>query len=358
GNHGFNRLGNLQGGGTVNLNAVDIGAAYLPQNQDLTRGTSAVPGANALTSNLLRPYRGISNIQQNTTEFEDTYHSIQTNLNRRFRNGFSFGANYVLSLSFKGNTGLTQRLQHAADGSLSIRADQADYENLLQDLNLQRHLFKANFVWDFPKLPTPNSGMKAIGLIVNDWQLSGLFTAGSGNRYDLSYSYNTGGGNVNLTGSPDYGARVVYVGDPGSGCSSNQYNQFNTASVTGPTYNSVGLESGRNVLSGCADHTLDLAIARNIRLGGGRQVQLRLDAFNALNTYIINNRQGQIQFNSPTDLTIRNAQFNADGSVVSTRLTPRTAGFGAATNAQNRQPDGGSGGNYNRTIQAQIRFQF
>ena len=40
GNHGYNRLGDLQGGGTINLNAVDFGAAYLPQNQDPTKGTS------------------------------------------------------------------------------------------------------------------------------------------------------------------------------------------------------------------------------------------------------------------------------------------------------------------------------
>ena len=44
GNHGFNRLRAFQGGanGAVDLNAVDIGAAYLPQNQDPTLGTSTV----------------------------------------------------------------------------------------------------------------------------------------------------------------------------------------------------------------------------------------------------------------------------------------------------------------------------
>jgi Carboxypeptidase regulatory-like domain len=359
GNHGYNRLGGFQGGTTVNLNAVDFGAAFLPQNQDPTKGPSTVPGANALTTNLLRPYRGLTNINQNTTEFWDEYHSIQTSLNRRFRNGFSFGVNYVLSLSFKGNTGLQKRLQHAPDGTISVRADQAEYEKLNEDLNLQRHLMKANFVWSLPKIPTPNAGMRAVGLIVNDWQLSGLYTAGSGNRYDLNYSYNANGGSVNLTGSPDYGARVVYLTDPGKGCSSNQYVQFNTASVTGPGYNSVGLESGRNVLVGCPDNTLDIAVARNIRFGGSRQVQLRLDAFNAFNTYIINNRQNQIQFNSPTDLTVRNPQTLPDGSLNPARLTPRTAGFGAATNAVNRSRDGGiNTGNYNRTIQASIRFQF
>jgi hypothetical protein len=358
GNHGYNRLGGFQGGTTVNLNAVDFGAAFLPENQDPTKGPSTVPGANALTTNLLRPYRGLTNINQNTTEFWDEYHSIQTSLNRRFRNGFSFGVNYVLSLSFKGNTGLQKRLQHAPDGTISVRADQAEYERLNEDLNLQRHLMKANFVWSLPKIPTPNAGMRAVGLIVNDWQLSGLYTAGSGNRYDLNYSYNANGGSVNLTGSPDYGARVVYVADPGKGCSSNQYVQFNTGAVTGPGYNSVGLESGRNVLVGCPDNTLDLAVARNIRFGGSRQVQLRLDAFNAFNTYIITGRQNQIQFNSPTDLTVRNPQTLPDGSLNPARLTPRTAGFGAATGAQNRGRDGAIGGNYNRTIQASIRFQF
>ena len=62
GNHGFNRLRAFQGGanGAVDLNAVDIGAAYLPQNQDPTLGPSSVPGATAYTTNLLRAYRGFA----------------------------------------------------------------------------------------------------------------------------------------------------------------------------------------------------------------------------------------------------------------------------------------------------------
>ena len=51
---------------------------------------------------------------------------------------------------------------------------------------------------------------------------------------------------MNLTGSPNYLARIVLNGDPGSGCSSNQYKQFNTAAFSGPTYHSIGAESGAN----------------------------------------------------------------------------------------------------------------
>ncbi len=105
-------------------------------------------------------------------------------------------------------------------------------------------------------------------------------------------------------------------------------------SVTGPGYNSTGLESGRNLLIGCADKTVDLSLSRNIRLGGGRQGTIRLDAFNALNTVIINGRNNTIQYVSPTDLTIRNSQTLADGTVDPTRVKPNNAGFGAATSAQ------------------------
>ena len=104
-------------------------------------------------------------------------------------------------------------------------------------------------MWDLPDLNTSGAGAakKTVGYIVNDWQLSGVFTGNSGTRYDLSYSYQTNGANKNLTGSPDYGARIVYLGDPGSGCSDNQYAQFNVSAVTAPSYGSVGLESGRNL---------------------------------------------------------------------------------------------------------------
>ena len=155
GNHGYNRLGGSRAATSVNLNAVDFGTAYLPQNQDPTLGAqrrswrecaadepaAAVPRASA-TSTRTRP------------SSRTPITRIQSNFNRRFRNGFSFGVNYVLSLSFTGNTGLLQRLQHAPDGSISIRADQAAYEKLNKQLNLQRHLVKANWVWDLPDLKT------------------------------------------------------------------------------------------------------------------------------------------------------------------------------------------------------------
>ena len=44
-------------------------------------------------------------------------------------------------------------------------------------------------------------------------------------------------------------------------------------------------------MSNCADKTVDLSLARTIRLGGSRQLQFRVDAFNAFNVAIINARR-------------------------------------------------------------------
>ena len=80
---------------------------------------------------------------------------------------------------------------------------------------------------------------------------------------------------------------------------------------------------------------------------GARRLEFRVDVFNAFNTVVINGRQTQIQYISPADLTIRNSQTRTDGSIDPARLTPRTAGFGAATGAQTM-----------RNVQVQVRFAF
>ena len=108
-------------GQTVDINQVDMGAAFLPQNQDPTLAPTT-NGSSALPTDLLRSFKGYGQINQFTQRGENLYHSIQSSINRRFRNGLSFGLNYTLGLSFTGNSGA--RLEHDANGNLRYRADQ------------------------------------------------------------------------------------------------------------------------------------------------------------------------------------------------------------------------------------------
>jgi hypothetical protein len=184
--------------------------------------------------------------------------------------------------------------------------------------------------------------------VINDWQFSGIWTASTPAPYIVGFSYQSGGASVNLTGTPDYGARVRLAGDPGAGCTADVYRQFNTAAFLGPLVGSVGLESGTDYLRGCFVSVIDLSIARNIRLGSGRTVQLRVDMFNAPNAARITGRNTTMNLANPNDpATITNLPFDAAGNLIATRSLPRGAGFGVANNYQNA-----------RSIQAQVRFTF
>ena len=331
---------------TVSLNAVDFGAAFLPENQDPTKATSTTPGAQAYQTDLLRSYRGYGAITNYAFDTWRTYHSLQLSFTRRFQNGLSFGFHDTIGLSDRQNA--APRFQHAADGTITFRADQAQADALLGDNTPVRHLIRANFVWALPHLRSPHGVMNGVALVANDWQLSGVWSAQTGSPYIVGFSYQSGGGNVNLTGSPDYAARIRIIGDPGQGCSSDPYRQFNTAAFAGPLSGSSGLESGTGYLWGCFQSALDLALARNIRLGGGRNLQLRIDIFNALNEARITNRITSLSLSDPANPgTPLNLPFDANGVLLPNRVQPNQAGLGAVSAYQ--AP---------RTVQAQIRVQF
>jgi Carboxypeptidase regulatory-like domain len=341
GTYGFQLL---QG---VNLNTVDLGAAFLPQNQDRTLAFNGTAASNALLQDQMRSIRGYAAITQQWGRGWRTFHSLQLAFQRRFQHGVSFGFNDTISLYDHQSAGA--RLKHNPDGSFSLRADQAEADRLLGTPDTNRlHRLKGNFVWDLPDIHGGGSALKALGLVVNDWRFSGIWTGTTGAPYTVGFSYQNGGGNTNLTGSPDYGARIRIVGDPGSGCSSDPLRQFNATAFQGPDVGSVGLESSNDYLRDCFLSTLDLSIARDIRLGGNRRMQLRVDMFNAPNSAIVTERASTVNLPSPSDqTTITNLPYDANGNVIPSRSLPRGAGVGVATEYQAA-----------RRIQAQIRFSF
>ena len=345
GQHSFNT------NNAVNINAIDLGAGFLAANQNLAAATSATsidPSTSYASTNpdLVRFYRGYANINQQQPIGWRTYHSVQIGLNRRFRDGWLVGFNDTISLFDQQNSPL--RLQHNADGTITVRADQAKSDELLGDNHPQTHIMRAQFVVNLPAMSASTSGGRALGYVLNDWSLSGIWSGATGPAYFVTAAYQNGGGNVNLTGSPDFAPRVRVPGDPGSGCGSDALKQFNTNAFLGPVVGSDGLESGNGYLRGCFISSTDLAIARTIKLGGGRSVQLRADVFNVFNQAGIIARQTIMNLTAPNDpATITNLPVDAAGNVIAARAKPNGAGFGVATDYQ---PP--------RSIQLQARFAF
>jgi hypothetical protein len=316
-----------------NINSIDIGMAFDPAFKDPTSTTAGVGGSLVSTNpNQVRFFKGYGPITQITFNQWEEFHSIQLSLQRRMRNSLAFG--FVDTIQLYDHSSVSDRLQHDyTNRTITTRADQAEAQALLGNEHPATHQMKANFIYQVGGLKTEGSTAKKIAAyVINDWQVSGIWTGITATPYTISPSYTSGGGNLNLTGSPDYAPRVLVIGDPGRGCSSDPLRQFNAAAFQGPAVGSVGLESGNGYVYGCFMQSLDLAVNKTIPLGKSRSFQLRLDAFNALNLSAITGRNTTMNMASPsTPTTITNLPYDADGNIIDSRSRPRGAGFGVAT---------------------------
>jgi hypothetical protein len=318
-----------------NINAPAYGAAYLPQNQDPTAAASSIPGNTALPIDFLRPYTGFGNILLIEPSANSNYNALQTSLNRRFKQGLLLGVSYTwskalgyVSTDLPGVTAVSVPRNDA-------NQKRANYAPLDFD---RRNQFIANFVYELPQ----SSKGGVLGGVLNNWQVSGVYRLESGAPYTIGVSI-PGISAYTLTGTQQLeGARVIINGDPGSGYnSSDPYRMFNTSVFAPPQPGSIGLESSRNYLNRAPTNNLDLSVAKRFSIGGARRLELRIDAFNALNHTQFLDINSTMNVRSLTDPTITNLPFDAAGNLVN------ATGFGAVTNT--RAP---------RQVQLLARFQF
>jgi Carboxypeptidase regulatory-like domain/TonB-dependent Receptor Plug Domain len=296
-------------------NAVPLGAKFLPQNQDPTRAPSATPGATALPDDFLRPFPGYSNIQMWDYSSRGNYHALQLGVNRRYDRGVMFSAFYVrsraLSLEQNNDFGLSGA-PSCQCGPPNFTAEQVEELDWSYAPYNRPHNFVTNFVYQMPAF---TSG--ALGLVTNDWQVSGIYRWSSGVPYSITYQI-PGIGAANLTGnngSPS--ARVVVTGDPGSGSSNDPYRQIDNPLVfRPPSPGSQGNESDRFFLHGPAINNLDLSLSKRFRFKGDAGFEIRFDLFNALNHTQWTGVNARVDFRSLTDPTITNLPYDASGNLV------------------------------------------
>lgn len=323
-----------------NINAPPYGAAYLAQNQDPTLAPSNIPGATALPVDFLRPYQGYGNIFLVDTSGYADYNSLQMSFNRRFQNGLLFSVNYTLGKAMgTSSVDLPAGNNNPNPDVVGFpRNDENQHKANYAPLDFdRRHSFIGYFVWELPKMERGG----VLGAVVNHWQLSGVYRWVSGAPYTPRVSI-PGISPYTLTGTQGLeGARIVITGDPGSGHSDDPYRQFNVNAFAAPTPGSIGLESGRNYLVGPPQNNLDLSLSKFISFRNGRRLELRIDAFNALNHTQFLTVNSTLTVRSLTDPTPTNLAYDANGNLVNPQ------GFG--TVATQRPP---------REIQLLARFQF
>lgn len=297
----------------VNQNAIPLGAAWLPQNQDPLVASPKFDGTTSNQPNFYRPFLGYTNTTDYGFGANSNYHSLQVGAHRRFGQ-MTFDVAYTWS----------KVMGTANDDGVNVNpfnSRAADYGPLFYD---RTHLLVFNYVYNLPSPVKSSAGVgKVAGLVTNHWQLSGITTFMTGQPDNLSFSIsNLGNLNERYTGSPDVGPRIRFTGSPSY--PKGIYQWMDASVLALPALKgSAGFDSAPRNIRRPGDEDWDISIFKNIPLWReAAHLQLRVEMFNAFNHPRFND------FN-------RSAQFNQAGQLINTPSalggTGGRFGFGALT---------------------------
>jgi hypothetical protein len=230
-----------------------------------------------------RPYPLFGNtLRIGMPEGNSTYHGMILKLERRFANGFSFLASYTWSKSLDDASLIDNQSRDIYNRSLSKGRSQFDV----------RRRAVVSGVWELPfgrgKAFLAEPGFA--GALLGGWQVNviGSFTSG------FPFTVAAQGDACNCGAA---GQTAEQVGDPLTGFTRSRLKWFNTAAFVNPRSGTFG-SSGRNILDGPGNATVDASLFRTIRLAEPAQLQVRGEFFNALNRVNFGQPGAQVNSNS------------------------------------------------------------
>lgn len=292
------------------LNPVPYGADFLQQNQDPTKGSVTPPftGSRAYDANFLRPFPGYGGVNLHQFDGTSNYNSLQVKLDRRFARGLFLGVAYTWSKCME--VGDNEGSSHRIDGFNRL----ANYGPCGFDIR-QNLIF--NYVYALPGASSLGSlNNRATRAAFNGWQLSGTTQFRTSTPFTPNFSVPGVSNSTNLTGSPDFSARMKLIGDPYQGTTDSPYNRLNAAAFAPASVGSIGLESSRNFLNNPGVNDWDMSLQRNVRLTERAHLEFRLDAFNVFNHTQFSGINSGINFSSLTNPVPTNLPFDSNGNLV------------------------------------------
>ncbi|HEY8561627.1 MAG TPA: carboxypeptidase regulatory-like domain-containing protein [Pyrinomonadaceae bacterium] len=250
----------------VKISYVGSRGLNLERRYDINAGQ---PSTTPIT-NARRPYRQFGSIQYQDSNAKTSYHSLQMSAERRFSQGLLFLAGYTWSKSLDDTSTWLGLGGQESQFPQNPRNLAAEYGRSGFDL---RHRFTLSAVYELPF----RSENKALDLLIGGFQVSGILTLRTGYPFSVIIG-NTD--TANITGTGTANSRLNLVGDPFANVPAGYY--FNPAAFARPAAGTFG-SSGRNALSGPNAQQLDLSVMKVMRFSEKYSLQLRAEAFNALN---------------------------------------------------------------------------
>jgi hypothetical protein len=225
-----------------------------------------------------------------TNGVSSSYHAFTSEVRRDFSGGFSLQANYRrskwLDTSSDTSTGQFQDNSEPGKGAQNVGCLRCERAPSLFDIP---HRFSATAMWA-PRLLDGRTGL--LSRVAQGWQLSGILTAQSGRPFSVwNGAAFTAGGDYNADGGGGAVGGGFYdrPNAPAAGAIPDSFSQddflnglFDASIFPKPAPGTNGT-LGRNTFRGPRYVALDLSVSRSFALGAQRQIQARIDIYNALN---------------------------------------------------------------------------
>ena len=290
------------------------------RNDVVTAGYVGSSGGNLIRREIGGPGSTNSSILAlGTNHGESEYQSLQMQYRRRLASGLQALISYAWAHSID-NSSTDAGLYWAGSG-LQLSQDRAS-----SDFDV-RHSFTAGFSYDLP--------VSTRAPMLRHWAVDGMFRARTGFPVNILGADEFMGVSFENVFRPDLvPGQPLWITDP-SAPGGRRINPAAFAVAPG----SVQGDLGRNALTGFGMSQLDLAVRREFTLGEKRSIQLRIEAFNALN---------HANFADPTRF-LASPLFGESSSMLNLMLGAGSPGSGLAPVFQPGGP---------RSLQVTVRFRF
>ncbi len=219
-----------------------------------------------------RPLPQYSAVYEYAPFVSSNYNALQTQVERRFKNGLELLAAYTWSHSIDNGSSNADNDGFAPENPNNFTAERG---NSNFDV---RQRFVMNSVYELPfgKGKPFFSNSRLAGAVLGGWQLTNIFSAQTGLPFTPILSVDNT--NTGTTARPNRVANGALSSDV-----RNPQNWFNEAAFVTPAQYVYG-NSGRNILRGPGFRNLDAGLSRFFALTERFNLEFRAEAFNILNT--------------------------------------------------------------------------
>ena len=224
-------------------------------------------GATTANTNARRLYApDFGPVSLQLSDGNSNYHSLQMSVNKRFAHGFSLLASYTFSKLIDDASG---------DGSASPNPFSQRFNRGLSNLDIP-HRVVSSLVYELPRLTGANPALK---WMLGGWDLNCIAALQSGSVFTVASGRDNSFSGVNQDRADLIGNPFLDSSRPHGELVDRYFN------IDAFAFNAVGTfgTSGRNILRGPGDVSVDAGLFKNIPIREGHRVQFRMETFNVLN---------------------------------------------------------------------------